>query len=352
MTNLNESKPRISAIVPARNEEAVIAACVESLAQQEEILEILVVDDQSTDRTAEIVSELSRRDPRVRLLRASELPAGWVGKNHAVWLGSRESRADWLLFTDADAVHAADSAARAMDIATQHNTALVSFSPEQVMATWHEKSLIPYIYCRLSEKFSFDAVNDSRSDSAAANGQFILISRNAYEAVGGHASVAGEVLEDVALVRRIKRAGYPIWFGSGKGIVRVRMYRSFAAMREGWKKNLYQLMGESPSMLVREILLAISPVYLTLLAGDAIAGFTRSRSLATATIVAGLLLISAFYEADLRRNQFPSRLAIYGILGRLLFFAVLWDSYKSHLRGRLEWKGRKYPVGTPDASKG
>jgi glycosyltransferase involved in cell wall biosynthesis len=352
MTNLNETEPRISAIVPARNEETVVAACMESLAQQREILEILVVDDQSTDRTAEIVEQLSRRDPRVRLLKAPELPAGWVGKNHAVWLGSREGQGNWLLFTDADAVHAADSAARAMDLAAQHNVALVSFSPEQVMVTWYEKSLIPRVYCRLSRKFSFDEVNDPRNEAAAANGQFILIRRDVYEAVGGHASIAGEVLEDVALARRVKRAGYAIWFVSGRGIVRVRMYRSFSAMWEGWNKNLYQLMGERPGILIREMLLAVVPICATLLMGGAVMGFTGSNSSATVAMLAGLLLISAFYVRDLRRNQFPSRLAIYSIPGRLLFFAALWDSYQSHVRGRLVWKGRKYPVGTPDASKG
>jgi glycosyltransferase involved in cell wall biosynthesis len=352
MSNLNETNPRISAIVPARNEEAVIAACVESLAQQKEILEIVVVDDQSTDRTAEIVEGLSRHDARVRLLRSAELPTGWVGKNHAVWIGSREAQGDWLLFTDADAVHAADSAKRAMDLATQHNAALVSLSPEQVVETWYEKSLIPYVYCRLSHKFSFDEVNDPRKEAAAANGQFILIRQNAYEAVGGHASVASEVLEDVALARHMKRGGYPIWFASGKGIVRVRMYRSFSAMWEGWKKNLYQLMGERVGILIREMLLAVAPVYLTLLATGGVMLFTGSGSVAAVAMVAGLLLTSISYAVELRRNQFPSRLAVYSVPGRLLFYAAIWHSYKSHRRGKLVWKGRKYPLGTLDASKG
>jgi glycosyltransferase involved in cell wall biosynthesis len=352
MTNSNEREPRISAIVPARNEEAVIAACVQSLAQQEEILEILVVDDQSADRTAEIVGELSRRDPRIQLLKASELPPGWVGKNHAVWLGSREAQGAWLLFTDADAVHAGDSAARAMGLATQHSAALVSFSPEQVMVSWYEKSLIPYVYCRLSHKFSFAEVNDPRSEAAAANGQFILIRRDAYDAVGGHASVADEVLEDVALARRVKKAGYPIWFARGKGTVRVRMYRSFPAMWEGWKKNLYQLMGESRETARSEIARALLPLLAILLTTSFIAALPKSLVAATATLIVGLLAVSTMYWGELRRAHFPSRLALYGTPGSLLFAGVLWASYRSHLRGKLEWKGRKYPVGAPGASKG
>jgi glycosyltransferase involved in cell wall biosynthesis len=352
MTNLNEDQPRISAVVPARNEEAVIAACVQSLAKQREILEILVVDDQSTDRTSEIVGELSRQDPRVRLIHAAELPAGWVGKNHAVWVGAREARGDWLLFTDADAVHSGNSATRAMELATRHNAALVSFSPEQVLGTWYEKSLIPYVYCRLGKKFSFKQVNDPCSEAAAANGQFILIRRDVYEAVGGHASVASEVLEDVALARRVKKAGHPIWFARGKGIVRVRMYRSFSAMWEGWKKNLYQLMGGRRETVYAELARAVFPALGILFATISVVGLAKSLVATIATLMAGLLVVWAVYLGELRRAHLPSRLALYAIPAKLLFAAVLWASYRSHIHGRLEWKGRTYPAGTPDASKG
>ena len=125
----------------------------------------------------------------------------------------------------------------------ESDAALVSFSPEQVTETWYEKSLIPFVYCRLARHFSFKDVNDPKKRAAAANGQFLMIRRDVYDAIGGHEAIAGEVLEDVALAKNAKSAGYPIWFGSGKGLVKARMYRSFAAMREGWKKNLYLLMG-------------------------------------------------------------------------------------------------------------
>src|SRR6266702_6956214 len=102
MSQASSRTGRVSAIVPARNEEEVIAACVESLATQAEIKEILVIDDQSSDRTAEIVEFLSSKYPSVRLIAATELPPGWVGKNNAVWIGAREAQGEWLLFTDAD----------------------------------------------------------------------------------------------------------------------------------------------------------------------------------------------------------------------------------------------------------
>ena len=126
MTLLEPNRGLVSAIVPARNEDAVIAACVESLAQQKEIAEILVVNDQSADGTAETVRELMRKYPQVQLLEAVKLPTGWVGKNNAVWLGARRSKNEWLLFTDADAVHEKDSVAKALEIARRNSAVVVS----------------------------------------------------------------------------------------------------------------------------------------------------------------------------------------------------------------------------------
>ena len=343
--------PRISAIVPARNEEEVIAVCVASLTQQEEIFEVIVVDDQSSDRTAKIVAGLMAKNPQVRLLKTGELPAGWVGKNNAVWMGAQAATGDWLLFTDADAIHSAKSARRALEIARQYDAALVSFSPEQVMETWYEKALIPYVYCRLARLFSYDDVNDPQKSAAAANGQFVMIRRNAYEAVGGHASVAGEILEDVALARRVKQAGYRLWFGSGRGIVRVRMYRTFRSMWHGWKKNLYQLIGRGPVAFRRELGAALFPVVGMLVTAIAVAGFTRSVLARVAALVVGIVAIQLAYARELKRNSYPASLTVYGITGRILFAAVLWASYRGYRKGKLQWKDREYPVATPDASK-
>jgi len=352
---MSQSYPNIglvSAIVPARNEEAVIAACVESLAAQKEIAEILVIDDQSSDHTAEIVRSLAAKYSNVKLLAATELPPGWVGKNNAVWIGAREAHFEWLLFTDADAVHAVDSAAKALSIASENDAALVSFSPEQVMQTWCEKAVIPYVFTRLNRRFRFADVNDPRNPAAAANGQFIVIRRDAYDAVGGHAAIAGEVLEDVALAARVKAAGYRLWFGPGKGIVSVRMYRSFSAMWVGWKKNLYSLMGGKPNFVKSEIARAMLPILLTLLATVTIGGITESIPFTASVLAVGLLGILIAYDAELESSGFSPRLLAYAIQGRILFSALLWASYRSHRKGRLDWKGRTYPAGTPRASKG
>jgi glycosyltransferase involved in cell wall biosynthesis len=351
MTISKQNSTQVTAIVPARNEEAVIGVCVESLAAEAEIGEILVVNDESTDRTAAIVLKAMETIPRLRLLEAKELPAGWVGKNHAVSIGARAANGKWLLFTDADAVHGGNSAVKALSIAATENAVMISFSPEQVMETWYEKALIPYVYCRLASKFSYAEVNDPAKPAAAANGQFLMIRRDVYSAIGGHASVAGEVLEDVALARRVKGAGYRIWFGSGKGIVRVRMYRSFGAMWEGWKKNLYPLMGGRAEAVAKEFARALLPPLLTLIAGITAWGIAGSAIITIGILLAGTIAILVAYEVELRRNQYSQSLVWYGIPCTLLFCGVLWASFRSHRRGKLEWKGREYPAGTPGASK-
>jgi chlorobactene glucosyltransferase len=335
----------VTAIVPARDEEPVIAACVESLARQPEITEILVVNDESLDHTAEIVRELMVKIPHLKLLEISGVPTGWLGKNYAVSIGASHATGAWLLFTDADAQHEPAAARRALELAQETGAALVSFSPEQVTQRWYEKALIPFVYCRLAKYFSFDTVNDPASDAAAANGQFLMIRRDAYDAIGGHASVAGEVLEDVALARRVKSAGFRLWFASGAGIVRVRMYRSFAAMWQGWKKNLYLLVGGKPIAVFREMYEVFPWIpFLVILAG---------LKIPIAAFLGVWLLIfrQISYGSELRRNHFPFFLILYYVPGALLYTGVLWASYRSHSKGKVEWKGREVPVTIPGSSR-
>src|SRR6266436_1886540 len=335
----------VTAIVPARNEEAVIATCILSLASQPEIAEILVVNDQSTDGTASVVRSLMENIPNLRLREAGGLPDGWVGKNHALWVGVQEAKCAWLLFTDADAEHERDSASRALQIAQEHHAVLVSFSPEQIAETWYEKALIPYIYLRLAKRFSYEKVNDPDSPAAAANGQFLMIRRDVYDAIGGHSSVAGEVLEDVALAMRVKAAGHRIWFGSGNGIVRVRMYRSFQEMWQGWKKNLYRLMGGTPGAVFREMESSLPWIPLFLI----VAGLKYPFLLFLGVLF--LIARQTSYGFDLARNHFPFSFIFYYVPAVALYLAVLWASYRGHVKGRIQWKGREYSVGAPQSAR-
>lgn len=333
----------VSAIVPARNEEATIADAVASLAAQPEIKEIIVINDQSTDGTAAVLRQLSSRIARLRVLETQNLPVGWVGKNYAVSLGAAQATGDWLLFTDADGVHLPGSTARALADAEATGAGLVSYSPEQETRTWWEKALIPFVYLRLAHRFSYAEVSDPNSPAAAATGQYFLIRRGDYARIGGHAAVASEVLEDVAMARLAKQAGVRIHFASGYGIMRVRMYRTFSAMWQGWTKNLYPLMGGTTGGTSRAVgrelfrvvpwipLLVLPLVLLHLIWG-----------------VLGIALLAgrhAAYAADLRRNRFPARLALYYLPGVALYSTVLLNSEWRYAHGSVAWKGREYQVG-------
>src|SRR5258708_17363247 len=335
----------VTVIVPARNEEAVIAACIASLANQPELAYIMVLNDQAPDGTASVVSGLMERIPNLRLLESGELPDGWVGKNHALWVGVQQAKCAWLLFTDADAEHERDSVSHALQIANEQGAVLVSFSPEQITETWYEKALIPFIYLRLAKRFSYENVNDPKSPAAAANGQFLMIRREIYDAIGGHPGVAGEVLEDVALALRVKAAGHRIWFGSGKSIVRVRMYRSFQAMWQGWKKNLYRLMGGTRWTVFREMESNLPWIPLVVIA--------LGLKFPFLFLVGVLLLIArqTSYGLDLARNQYPFSFIFYYVPAVVLYVGVLCASYRSHVNGRIQWKGREYSVGMPEAVK-
>ena len=339
----------ISAIIPARNEEAAIARAVESVAAQPEVAEVIVVDDQSSDGTAAVLRDLGERIPKLKVLRTGELPRGWVGKNHAAAMGAGAAAGDWRLFTDADTFHLPGSARGALCDATDHDAALVSYSPEQEMVTFWERALIPFVYCRLAARFSFARINDPRQPDAAANGQFLMIRRDAYDAVGGHAAVAAEILEDVALARRVKQRGFGIYFAAPSGVVRTRMYRSLRAMWQGWTKNLYPLMGSSFPSLLFELLEASPIVELTALLAILalyLAGFRSVLLPPAAGIVAGMLLSrNVLHLAALHRNRYPISYIKYYFTGAALYSAALVESWWKSTHGGVVWKGRTYPAG-------
>lgn len=341
----------ISAIIPARNEEASIVRAVESVAAQLEIGEVIVVDDQSSDGTGAILAELAARIPKLKIIRNEDLPSGWIGKNYAASIGAAEATGDWLLFTDADTYHYPGSARRALGDAVDHNAVFVSYSPEQDMETFWERMLIPFVYCRLAARFSFARVNDPARPDAAANGQFLMVLRDIYQTIGGHETVARHILEDVAIAHVVKQSGYGIYFTAPLGVVRTRMYRSFPAMWQGWTKNLYPLMGGNAKSLFWEFIEASAIPELGLLATALLlhfAGFRSSVLAPAAGVIIGMLLGKHIsYLSALYRNLYPIRHIQYYFAGSLLYGMVLLASWWKSTRGEVVWKGRAYPARTP-----
>ena len=334
-------QPAVSVIVPARNEEASLRNCLDSLVAQTNVaFEIIVINDHSTDRTGEIASSFF--DKRVRVVEAGTLPPGWTGKNNAVIAGAKVARGEWLLFTDADTVHLPGSLARSIEEATRQHAALLSYSPRQVVKSFWEKAVMPVIFAELAASFRPSKVSDPNSPAAAANGQYLLIARDAYDAVGGHAAIAAKLLEDVALARAVKKSGRKLWFRFGGDAVRTRMYRTFAELREGWTKNLV-LLFPSPNRLatlrVLEFILIVSSLATCIT--------TARHGHFQPAVAAGLLgaILYAMFLTRIRRAHFSWDTALLALFGLPLFSYLLVRSKLSHNHGNVWWKGRRYPPG-------
>lgn len=330
----------MSVIVPARNEEASISACLDSLlAQRDLALEIIVVDDHSSDRTREIAASFSNLDPRVRVIEAGPLPAGWTGKNNAVTCGAKVARGQWLLFTDADTVHEPGSLARSLEEAKRFGAAMLSYSPKQLVKTFWERAVMPVIFAELAATYRPSQVSNPKSPAAAANGQYILITRDAYDAVGGHAAIAGSLLEDVALARAIKQSGRKMFFRYGGDAVRSRMYRSFSQLREGWTKNL-ALLFHSPVRLAllraTEFVLIVSSLDIAVM--SALQGHTRPAVIAAFLFVT----VCAVFVARIRKGHFSLDANLLALFGLPMFSYLLLRSKHFHERGAVSWKGRTY----------
>jgi glycosyltransferase involved in cell wall biosynthesis len=245
------SAPEVSVIVPARNEEASLGTCLASLCAQRDIaFEIIVVDDASTDGTRAAAESFAG----VRVIAAPPLPDGWCGKSNAAFAGARIARGRWLLFTDADTLHLPGSLARSVAEAESYGVALLSYSPAQELHGFAQQIVMPLVFAELTRAYNPAEVSDPASPAAAANGQYLLISREAYEEVGGHAAIAADLLDDVALARAVKHSGRRLRFRFGGDAVRTCMYRDFAQMCEGWTKNLALLFPDASRLAMLRLL--------------------------------------------------------------------------------------------------
>ncbi len=362
--------PEVSIIVPARNEESSLVDCLESLIAQTGVtFEIIVVDDASTDRTREIALNFAG----VRAISPELLPqdcAGksWTGKNNAIVAGAKAASAQWLLFTDADTVHLPGSLARALEEAQKERADLLSYSPEQVVVTFAERAVMPVIFAELAAHYPPRKVRDpnsgqsSRQSSkqsskqgsrqgsgiAAANGQYILVRRAAYDAVGGHAAVATEILEDVALARLFRNAGRRLYFRYGGDAVRTRMYRNWAQLREGWTKNL-ALLFPRPGRLALQIVVVWFVAWFTI-AIAATAALSRHFVWIAAAALLWLVCQLLVYRR-IRAAHFTTVNNLLAIaVGLPMFAYLLLRSKKAHAIGQVSWKGRTYRIRTPSGS--
>ena len=325
----------VSVIIPARNEEANLQPCLQSLVSQTAPqFELIVVDDHSTDRTRSIAQSF----PTVRVLEADPLPDGWSGKCNACWTGAKLAKGKWLLFTDADTRHAINSIEQGFREAQSNHAALLSYSPKQEVHGFWERALMPVIFAELAKTYRPEQVSDPTSPAAAANGQYLLIRRDVYDAVGGHAAIAHAILEDVELAKLVKRAGYKLQFRVSDA-VSTRMYRTFGQMWEGWTKNLALLFPHPVWLACKRaiefglILLCGVATVVSLVDNDWI-------GVAINGLLVAVLLFFLFRR--IRRAHFDWMSNSVAIFGLPLFAILLLNSRISHKSGKVRWKGRVY----------
>lgn len=350
----NSSLPAVSVIVPARNEEETIQRCVISLLEQVyPAYEVIVVDDDSTDRTPLLLDEIARTHPQgahLRVIHLRGLPTGWAGKPHALHAGAQEARGDFLLFTDADTWHAPQALATAVTRAEEKRLDLLSLGTTQELPSFWERVMMPMAHLGISMQYPPDQVNDPDSPLALANGQYILLRQTVYERLGGYArpDLRATLLDDRDLAMLVKKQGYALEMADGRGLVHVRMYSNLRETWRGWRKNVFLgSRGGLPFVLLQMLglpMVAIVPFLLPLWCWLASLTGRKPRAGEAAlisTLELGPLLI---YRNWLNRElRVPWYYALTHPLAGLLFTGILAQSTWRILTGRgVDWSGRNY----------
>jgi chlorobactene glucosyltransferase len=342
--------PSLSIIVPARNEERNIGRCVRSLLRTEHPnFAVIVVDDGSTDATRAILETIAREDARVTIVAGEPLPEGWVGKPWALTQGARIARGAWLLCTDADTEHEPLAAASALHCALDNAYDAVSLLCDQETVSFAERLFLPTILfvIMLGVGAVADVNNPKKTGVAIFNGQYILVSRQAYDAIGSHQAVRGEIAEDLELARRFKADGrFRIFLAGSNRLVRTRMYASFAELWQGFVKNFaIGARGQGSRAAAGTTLLAcVSPV--TPLALLWLLGERQWTAAAILALAAASVVVVA--EIGMRRANFRAGSGFAVPLGVAVTLAIFVTSvYRSYVGGGVEWRGRRYGGGLP-----
>ena len=254
-TSSASGAPRVSVLIPARDEAAIIGRTVGALlGQQPPVHEVLVLDDGSIDGTGGAAQAAAGDDSRLRVLKGAPLPAGWAGKNWACHQLGQAATGDVLLFTDADVCWEPGALAAVIGLQTALDADLFTVWPTQATITWSERLVVPLMGLAVMAYLPVQLVHRTPyAAAAAANGQCLAFRRAAYAAVGGHAAVAHDVIEDVTLAKRIKRAGLHLRMADGAGLVRCRMYDGWPAVRDGYAKNILAGHGNSIPLLLLSV---------------------------------------------------------------------------------------------------
>lgn len=342
--------PKVAVIVPARDEAANIGTCVESLSAQEYPslrLSLIVVDDDSSDATAAIVTALAKLDDRITLLRTPPLPPCWKGKVHACCTGAAAAPADaqWLCFLDADMRAAPHAIASAMAAASDRKLDLLTLAPRHELGSFAERLMLPCGLYLLGFYQNLEKIQAPGSDEVVATGQFMLLRRSAYDAVGGHAPVCNAICEDVELALLLKRRGYRVLLMDGNLLLSTRMYTGWSTLWPGFAKNLIQLLGGPVRTLIAAPViagLAWAAVYLPLQDLAAVLHGVSGAPLALAFATLGSAAVLGLHVGGAVHFRIPWWYGLLFPLGYSAGAVMALDSLRWRITRRVRWKGRVY----------
>jgi chlorobactene glucosyltransferase len=350
-TDVPLSLPSVAIIVPARDEIANIATCLTGLTAQCGLaggLSLVVVDDGSQDGTGQAVARVGRDDPRIELIDPGDLPAGWMGKPHACWQGALRSKAEWLCFIDADVRATPDLVGAALAAALRQRIDMLSLNPLQELGSFWERLIIPAGLVLIGCAQDLRPVDDPASPEVTANGQFLLIRRAVYFAIGGHMAVRGEICEDKALAARVKHAGWRYRMLGAEHLARSRMYTSLNALWEGLAKNATEILGDGPNTVAAAtagMAIGWAAILLPILAAlSAVREPSTAAAIGTALAILGSAAVIGIQIGTARHFRIPP---VFGLLFPLAYTAVAamaWHSFALRRAGRVTWKGRTYAL--------
>ena len=352
---------RVAVLIPARNEERNVRACVESvLASRGVGLEVLVLDDASTDGTAEIVREIALRDGRVRLVEGRALPAGWNGKQHACWVLAQETDAELMLFLDADVRVGPEALVRCVGEMQRRKVALLSGFPRQILGGWMERMLLPLIHFVLLGLLPMGRMHKTTKVAYAAGcGQFFLAEREAYFACGGHAAIRDTRHDGLRLPEEFRRRGLRTDLVDLTELAEVRMYESAGAVWMGLAKNATEGLGSPRRIVPVTFLLLVGQVlpvvaagfWIAFLVSSVVVGatFDDARAALIVSLLLGVAVVASYLPRVIavRRFRQPVGSAVLHPVGILMLLGVQWYALVRQVFGRpVEWRARSYASAT------
>lgn len=351
-----EPAPLVSVLIPARDEEATIERCLAAVgAQDYRAVEAIVLDDRSTDGTAERVDRLAAEDGRIRRIAGEPLRDGWKGKPNALRQAAEAATGEWLLMIDADVELSPSALTTALGAAESHGADMVSWFAELQTDTFWERILQPFIYDFILTHSDPARVNDLAREDAIANGQFILIRARVYRELGGHAGVRASIVEDMAFARQVKAAGFRYRLLDAHGLMRTRMYTTFGEIWRGWTKNFFAgLHGRPLGVVAALAYLALTSLLPFGLLAFSLAAVVAGRSveLPLALSAGACAALVAYRLAVMGRYRPVSLLsiALHPLAATVLGSIILESARRAATGTPVSWKGRAYDAGGESAA--